>query len=479
MSIRRTAVGLALTLSSSALAQPAPAPAPAAPDTPPAEAGPTETAEPNLPEVTDPMLAPAAPAKKILSSWQDAVRLAKTRSSQLAISGAQIDVAEAQARQALSRALPTLTGTGSISRHLLLGERAATTIGGVTVLPAGTVPDPATTWGAGLSLRVPVFAPQAWYDHGTAKRGRNAAKLSHADTQRIVLAQVADAIVNVVTAERVAEISRVSLQSSLSTLELNKRRAALGAASTVDVLRAQQEVAATRGQVVQTNEGVRRARENLGLALGSSEPYGVVPGIRVDTLAQDARAVCRPVTDPEVRADVRAARAKVEIAERNVQSTDWSYAPTVDFLSNLNYTSNDRASANAEHVTWTIGGVLTWQLYDGGLRYGNKAAGEAQRRIATEELTSAKRQARVEVLQAARAVDVARANLAVAAESQKLAKESARLARIAFMSGHGNSFDLIDADRRLRSAELDAAVKEFELVRAQIAALLALSVCDV
>ena len=69
-------------------------------------------------------------------------------------------------------------------------------------------------------------------------------------------------------------------------------------------------------------------------------------------------------------------------------------------------------------------------------------------------------------------------HLAVAGKSRQLATESARLARIAFVSGFGNSFDLIDADRRLRSADLDLAVKEFELIRAQIAALLALSDCD-
>jgi outer membrane protein TolC len=324
-----------------------------------------------------------------------------------------------------------------------------------------------------------VFAPGAWYDYATSRKNIRANKLSYSDSQRLVLAQVADAIVNVVTAERLAEISRVSLKGSLSTLELNKRRNALGAASSVDVLRAEQEVTLTRSQVVQADENVRRARENLGLALGTSDSYGVVPAIRVDSLAADARNVCRPIDGVETRADVRAAHAKLEVAERNVRSVDFLYVPTVDFLSNLNWTSNERASPNGKHVTWTIGGLLTWQLYDGGLRYGTKAVNHATKRIAEETLTTTKRQARVEVQQAQRAVEVAKQNLAVSTKSRELAAESARLARIAFVAGHGTSFDLIDADRRLREADLDLAVKEFELVRAQIAALLAVSACEV
>ncbi|MFO0569815.1 MAG: TolC family protein [Polyangiaceae bacterium] len=477
MSVRRIPLTLAsLLVALTAQAQPAEPASPAA-----ADPAPSTPVEPKLPDVDDPMLRPLPPARARLHSWQEALRLAKTQASPLAQTRAQIDLAESQERVTLSRSLPTLTGTGSVTRHLLFGE-GTTGVGlgaaGVTV-QTGKIPDPATTWNAGLSLRVPVFAPQAWYDHGTSKRNSSAARLNHGDTQRLVLAQTASAIVGVVTAERVAEISRVALKGALSTLDLNQRRAKLGAASAIDVLRAEQEVTLTRSQVVQADEGVRKAREALGLALGSSDPYGVVPSIRVDSLAADARAICRPVSDPDARADVRAARARLEVAERNVKSTDYSFSPTVDFVSGLNWTSNERATANQEHVTWTIGGVLTWQLYDGGLRYGTKSANLAQRRIAEENLTQAKRTARVEGLQAQRAVEVAKANLGVSVETRKLATEGARLARIAFVSGHGNSFDLIDADRRLRSADLDLAVKEFELVRAEIAALLALSSCEV
>ncbi len=465
-------IALVVCLAAPAGAQPAPA-EPAPPDP---SVLPEPTGEPKLPEIDDPMLAPLPAPPHQLRSWREALKLVRGNNTSLQRAAAQIALTSGQARQALSRALPTLTGTAQVQRHLLTGEGTTFSSSG---LRQGTIPDPLTTWNAGLALRVPVFAPKAWYDHGTAKQSGEAARLSASDAQRLVLGTVADSIVSVITAERVAEISRVSLKSTLSTLDLNRKRARLGSASAVDVLRAEQEVSLTRAQVVSANESVRRAREALGLAMGFSDPWGVDPSVRIDTLAQDAQSVCKPVSSPDTREDVRAARSRLETAERNVKSENWDYVPTLDFVSNLNWTSNERFSPNGKPVTWTIGGVLTWPLYDGGLRYGNKEVAAAQRRIAQADVSDAKRQVRIEVLQAARAVEVAKANLAVSEKSRDLARQSARLSRIAFAAGQGSSFDLVDSARRLREAEIDTAIKEFELVRARIAALLALASCDV
>ena len=78
-----------------------------------------------------------------------------------------------------------------------------------------------------------------------------------------------------------------------------------------------------------------------------------------------------------------------------------------------------------------------------------------------------------------RGVTVAEANLAVSARTREIAQQTARLTRIAYLNGTGTSFDLVDSARSLREAELDSAIKEFEVLRAKIAALLALATCQV
>jgi len=467
----------------SALAQPAPAPkpvapAPAAPAAPtPAAAPAAPVAEPSLPQITDDMLAPPPPATNVLQSWRDAVRLLRQRSSTLRSLQAQQDIARAQARQALSPALPTLTADAGVQHHLLKGERLQANLNTLN-LETVTVPDPATTWQAGLNLRVPVFDLNAWNNHGIAKDLIGVAQLNSKAAERIAIAVAADAVVTTVTAERLAEVSRVSLESALSTLNLYKRRAELGAASAIDVLRIEQEVSLTRAQVVAANDGVRRAREALGAALGSSDPYGVTPNIRLDALVNDAKTSCKPAADVLERADVRAAQAAVAAAQRIEAGVTKTYWPTVDAVSSLTYWSPE-SGINNEHVTWSVGGVLSWTLYDGGLRYATREQRSAEVRVSGEQLSEAKRQARLEVTQTLRFVKASEATLAVAVRTREIAVETARLTKVAYLNGSGTTFDLVDTARRQREAELDFTIKEFEVLRAKIAALLALANCDV
>ena len=65
----------------------------------------------------------------------------------------------------------------------------------------------------------------------------------------------------------------------------------------------------------------------------------------------------------------------------------------------------------------------------------------------------------------------------VAETSRKLSEQADRLARTNFELGQGTSLELVEAARRLREAEIQLAVREFELVQAKIRALLSLSIC--
>src|SRR5690606_34303191 len=192
-------------------------------------------------------------------------------------------------------------------------------------------------------LRQPLFDLRTWYDIRTTGTAIAAAEASAEDAERISLGSLADTIVSVITAERLAEVSRVSLRSNLSTLDLTQRRTRLGAASAVDVLRAEQEVASNRTDVVDADEAVRRSREALGMALGYSDAWGVAPHISVDGLAADAKSVCAPLSDPEQRSDVRAAKLNVEVSERSAESAQLGLTPTVDVVSDFSYTTDPRS----------------------------------------------------------------------------------------------------------------------------------------
>jgi outer membrane protein TolC len=428
----------------------------------------------NVPDINDPMLEPLEPPLSTLASWQQALTLIQSRSTTVATARARIDEANARSRQALAGSLPTISGNGSVNRNLLFAT--GSTVTGQSGLQNNIrIPFPATTWNAGVSLRQPLVDIRTWYDIKTANTAIEAASVSSEDIERQALGALAETILSVITAERLAEVSRVSLRSNLSTLDLTQRRTRLGAASAVDVLRADQEVASTRSDVVQADETVRRARESLGMALGYPEAWGVASNIKVDGMDAQAKAVCKPLSDPEQRSDVRAAKLNVEVSERTAQSSNLGLSPTVDLVSDFSYTTDPRS---ARPVLWSIGAVLTIPIYDGGRLGAERNVNVANASIARQQLTDTQRRARLEAVQAQRAVVVAEADFAVSRQARDIAGESARLARIAFVHGTGTSFDLVESARRQRLGEIDVTIKEFEVVRARIAALLALSNCS-
>ena len=70
-------------------------------------------AAPNVPEppsVTDPMLGPVPPPKRVLQSWEEAVGYLRGRSTNLRIAVDQVLQAEAQTGAALAQYLPSLAG---------------------------------------------------------------------------------------------------------------------------------------------------------------------------------------------------------------------------------------------------------------------------------------------------------------------------------------------------------------------------------
>ncbi|MBI5533751.1 MAG: TolC family protein [Deltaproteobacteria bacterium] len=457
------------------------------PPAPPVPAGsssaevPPPPAEFRPPEVSDAYLRPVPEAQERVGSWTDALTYLRARSTNLQLALLDVVRAEAQTRVALAGALPTITGTANVTENLLRSTQTSYDLSPVFQTPPGqptpvsvTIPT-ATTYGGTISLTQPVLALRAWHAMGTAEAAVQAARMGVEDRKRTIALATASSIISVVTAERVADVNRVGLRAALERLQLTRRRAQLGAGNQLDVLRAEQDAAQARSSIVQGDDALLRAREGLGLALGVGYPVGVQRAISLDDLEATARRTCTTTNQVDSRADIRAARKQVELGERGIKDVWLQFAPTVNLVSRTDFYSEQLA--NARHVTWSVAGVLTVPLWDGGARYGLLRDATAQRDQARVRLEASRRTALIDVVQAKRAVEVTESQLQVARQTRDLAKQQERLARISFEIGKATSFELVDAGRQLRSAEINLAVAEFNVVQARIAAYLALAEC--
>jgi outer membrane protein TolC len=465
----RTALSTALALF--LLMNPDAALAQAAPSAPPATTTPSDAKPPSI-VVDDPLLQPVAPAPHELSTFQDALTIINARSTNLQIAMAEIARAEAVKRQTLGQALPQVNATGQVTVNVIRGE--VTTISPDTGRPETILLPRSPTALAQLTISQAILAPRTWYAIGTANRNIDAAKLGVAEARREVLIQIANAVVNVVTAERIAEINRVSLRSSLERLELTRRLQELGSGTKLDVVRADQDAALARSTLISGDETLRETREALGLALGYGTAYGVPHTISLNDFEASARSICTPGR-PDERSDVLVAKAILDVNERGVTDTKLAYSPTAVVSTTASYSSETLATNKP--YAWSILGTLTVPIWDGGSRYGATRAAKAMVDEQRARVDATVRSSTIDAEQALRLTGVAENLMRQSQQTRDLSAEVARLTTIAYEAGTGTSFDLVNSAQQARQAELDLAVKEFNLVKARLAALLATANC--
>jgi outer membrane protein TolC len=400
----------------------------------------------------------------------------RSRSTDLRIAVDEVRQAEAQTRVALARYLPSITGTGTYMRQLFTNQYAtpiavATPIGFTT---SNVVPVQNTVDGR-FDLQQAILDVSALDQVGIAKEAERASGLSYRDKMRTLLLGLADQIVAVVTAERTAEINRVGLRRALEQVEIVRRSQTLGASTAIDLVRAEQNAADARAALVAGDEALREAREALGLVLGFPEETGVAAGMNVDALVDEAAGLCKAALGIDERPDVAAARASLEVAKRNLRNVWYGFLPTVSARSTLDATNV--VAAGAPNPTWSIAGVLTVPIWDGGARYGNLRSARAAEDIAAQQLEALRRQAIIQVEQSQRLLTVAETARAVASEKRDLAARNDQLTQAAYIAGQGTSLELVTASEAHRQAELNLALTEFETVKARLGAVFALATC--
>lgn len=411
-----------------------------------------------------PALADSPP--RLLTSWDEAVALFSSRSPELRVAAQEVVRAGGRRRAALGALLPQLNGSALASFSLLPpppGDSSTAALFGAA--PYQTM---------GLVAQLAVVDLRAWNGLATALESESAAKLTNAEARRLLLVNLAQTLLSLVAAEKLAELNAAGVADAQARLDLAEKSERAGATTALDVGRLRQDLSLAKAQAVTSDEAVRQAREALGVALGLDEAVGVSPGFQLDGLASLVPARCSAVADLEARPDVRAASAAVGVAHRGVLDVGAQFIPSVGVRMN----AQAFIIAGTAFPIWNLQAVLTVPLWDGGARYGALRDAKAVEAQAEARRDSAVRNARVEVQRAQRGIEVARQSRELAQAALEQAELTDALVKKAWDSGLGTSLELVTAATALRTQRLQLALKEYDVLRARVVALFALSECN-
>jgi len=318
-----------------------------------------------------------------------------------------------------------------------------------------------------VNLAVPIVAPPAWARWAQAGDAASVATMGATEVRRQLAVAVAQTYVEVNTQRHVLEAIIKARDFAQGELDFTRRQVQREKDSP-DVDRDQSQLSIEEAQVEGAQIALTRAQEALGVVVAGDEPVDVSEDPDFNALtgfaeerAQDELADLRP--------DILTLKRKLTLAEHRVRDDYTDYLPTLTGVFVPSY--NTPTSATIPHAFFVMQFVLSFPLYDGGLRYGQAKERAALSVEAKANLEGAIRKAHAEVraaLEAVRRSDLAVKQAQEAADAaHRVLEKTARRYR----EGVPSNLGVVDAAGRARDQDIQLAQAKGRLAAAQVDAL--------
>jgi outer membrane protein len=387
-------------------------------------------------------------------TFEDAIRRAVT--SHPTVRQAAADVLRAQAVLQQVRARSRPAADASFSTNVI---EPVTSFGGQNIVPRTQT---LTT----ASLTVPIFTPVGWAERNQAADQVTVSERTQADARRAIATAAGEAYLAVIAARRIVELNERTRDTARAHYDYANQRLQGGLGSRLNALRAQEEFSGSEARVEEARLALRRAQEALGVLIAADRPVDA-SNEPVFTLPGDA------TTDALIRGrqDVQVIAAR-EAAAVRVASDSWKdRLPAVTAVVAPQRLAPAGLFADAQ--SWRASVLFSVPLFDSGQRLGRARERQAFVDVARAERDNVERQAASEIRVARDAIRSTERSLDFARQAAQQANEVQQITDVAFREGATTNIEVIDAQRRARDAETEAAIAEDAVRRARFELLLA------
>jgi outer membrane protein len=335
-----------------------------------------------------------------------------------------------------------------------------------------------TTYGAKVEIVQPIYRPGTWADARQLKEQAGIAEIDHSQARRDLIERVTQAYFGVVLAEENVRVVSAQKAAVGEQLERSKARFEVGKGRSTDV-----EDAQARYDSVIASEIAAQGRLDLNRA-----KFTEVTGVPANGLATFGTRFVPPPPRPDNLAEwtaksldgnarVLARRAQVKVAAADIDRYRLAGRPTLDLVAS--YGDKGQSGGLSPLVspdrgrTATIGLQLSIPLYQGGGIDSREREARAKQRQAEYDLAAAERDARLQVRDAFLSVKNGAARIAALDQALVSAATSLEATIAGRDVGTRTTPDVLDAQQRFFSAQLDLAQARFDylLGRVQLASV--------
>ena len=402
-------------------------------------------------------------------SLADALRLAGRDAYANRIAGADARAAEGRAGLALRGVLPTVRVEGGYVRTTdPLGAFGAT-LRQRSVTPSAFDParlnDPAAIGNLSSALVVeqPIFNADAFFGRRAAARAGAAARAAESWARAGTELDVVRAYYGAVLASEAVAALDSAARAAHSHQRVAESQHRNGLVTRSDALLAAVRAGQIDAQLIDARGAARLARARLAVALGApaDTAFGL-PDRLPDTTAIAALAQAVDTGAAADRADVRAARLARDAAAADQQRATALFLPRVNSFGRLDW--NAPGTPFGGRDAWTAGVMVSWSPFSGGAELAERRTAVARRESAEAAAEAAAARGRLELQQAAIALEVARARMAITGEAVGQSAEAHRIVTRKYEGGLATAVELFDAAAEETATRLGFAEARYQAI---------------
>jgi len=429
---------------------------------------------------------PAVPSLTI----NDAVRIALKQNPTLLNAIQQIRLTRGQLIQVVSRALPQLSiSSGYSQQESTLVNNGRTGSRSTTIeIPSGNGGPPTVITIGGAERSSPqnqtwdisFQATQLIFDGGATIAGIKAGSAAY-DSAFFSLRDTIDSTVqDVINQFYQVVLNRALIVAQQQNVALNEQqvkdqqnRYEAGTVPRFNVLQAEVALANAQPPLIEAQNNYRISLYQLVRLLGMNYPVGSpseVPFNVVGTLGYEPRKID---IDESIRIAVarnpalKAQRQNILAQASNVSAQLAGYLPAISAQGGYQYTNDIASSDLAATVQgWFFGATGNWNVFDGGLTYGNVAQAKAQLMQSKNSYDNGVRQVVLAVQQSISNLQQARETIDSQTASVVQATEALRLARERLDAGAGTQLDVLNAQVQLLETQTNVLQARYDYINA-------------
>ncbi|MBI5238636.1 MAG: TolC family protein [Deltaproteobacteria bacterium] len=371
---------------------------------------------------------------------EEAYDMAASTHEMVRISEEGITQAEAVVGKAMSTILPQLGLEAGYTRY---SEKQTT---GAFV----TQPD--------VSKRLDVRFSQSLYTGGiewsAIRQGRLLIEKNrerHKYSRQSVLLQTARAYYGALKAERDVDIRQAALKRAEERKKAAYARFKVGEVTRSAVLRAEAEVSAKEAEFIKAGSSLLDAKNMLKRVIGSEGEVNVAEPARQAMAAADADTLVK--ASYEARLDYKQAIIDKKLSEESITYAKGNFLPRLRLEGQYSLRAQDPETAFFQEDSASASIVLTYPLFEGGLRKAEMNEVLSRRREAELRLQSLRKDMEIEVRAAFNAMEAQKAVIEAYRKRLSFAEEDYKTVFEQFKHGLATTVDVIDAGTELQAAE--------------------------